>query len=582
MKIWGLFAVFLLVLVSSTIAQTDPEEDDIALEDLPDPNQESTEQEPEKPDSPKERPVYSKPVPNGNTYLAYTFDDPAEFEKKWIKSEAKKDDSDETIAKYDGVWAVEEPMDNAIQGDLALVLKSQAKHHAISSMLDKPFVFDKKPFVAQYEVRFQNGIECGGAYIKLLSDNPDLDLKQFRDKTPYTIMFGPDKCGLDYKFHFIFRHKHPRKGQFEEKHAKKPSASIDKFYTDKKTHLYTLVLFPDNTFEMYIDQGLINSGHLLQDFTPAVNPAKEIIDPNDRKPTDWDDREKIPDPEAVKPEDWDENAAETIPDSSAEKPSGWLDDEPELIADPEAQKPTDWDDDMDGDWEAPMINNPKCTDGAGCGEWKPPMIKNPEYKGKWKPPMIDNPSYKGKWAPRMIPNPDYFDDKNPFRMTTIKAVGLELWSMSDGITFDNFIITDSKNVADDWAAQTWAVKIAQEGSISGASVIDGFMHATNERPWLWGVLVIVLLIPVVLLSIWCCPKSGPIKPDALAERKKTDEPSPDDDEQEENVAENGEEEEENDEAAGGDSKENNQKKSKGHLEADDDSSTEKSTKKRHR
>lgn len=53
-------------------------------------------------------------------------------------------------------------------------------------------------------------------------------------------MFGPDKCGEDYKLHFIFRHKNPKTGEFEEKHAKKPDADLRTYYTDKKTHLYTL------------------------------------------------------------------------------------------------------------------------------------------------------------------------------------------------------------------------------------------------------------------------------------------------------------------------------------------------------
>lgn len=63
---------------------------------------------------------------------------------------------------------------------------------------------------------------------------------QFVDKTPYTIMFGPDKCGEDYKLHFIFRHKNSKTGEYEEKHAKKPDADLRTYYTDKKTHLYTL------------------------------------------------------------------------------------------------------------------------------------------------------------------------------------------------------------------------------------------------------------------------------------------------------------------------------------------------------
>lgn len=64
--------------------------------------------------------------------------------------------------------------------------------------------------------------------------------EQFHDRTPYSIMFGPDKCGEDYKLHFIFRHKNPLNGDMEEKHAKRPDVDLKKIYTDKKTHLFTL------------------------------------------------------------------------------------------------------------------------------------------------------------------------------------------------------------------------------------------------------------------------------------------------------------------------------------------------------
>ncbi|KAA0194600.1 Calnexin [Fasciolopsis buskii] len=162
--------------------------------------------------------------------------------------------------------------------------------------------------VIQYEVKFENGMECGGAYIKLLSATPNLDLLNFHDKTPYTIMFGPDKCGMDTKFHFIIRHKNMKTGEYEEKHAKKVTKDLESIFTDKRTHLFTL----------------------------------EIDDPKDKKPDDWDERETIVDEKATKPDDWDENAPEFITDESAVKPSGWLDDEPELIPDPNAEKPHDW------------------------------------------------------------------------------------------------------------------------------------------------------------------------------------------------------------------------------------------------
>lgn len=64
------------------------------------------------------------------------------------------------------------------------------------------------------------------------------------------------------------------------------------------------VLNPDNSYEMFIDQSSVSHGSLLHDVVPPVNPPKEIDDPTDSKPQDWDERAKIPDPEAVKPDDW--------------------------------------------------------------------------------------------------------------------------------------------------------------------------------------------------------------------------------------------------------------------------------------
>ena len=49
----------------------------------------------------------------------------------------------------------------------------------------------RKEFVVQYDLKLENGLQCGGAYIKLLRDSPELDLSQLNGSTPYTIMFGP-------------------------------------------------------------------------------------------------------------------------------------------------------------------------------------------------------------------------------------------------------------------------------------------------------------------------------------------------------------------------------------------------------
>lgn len=514
-----------------------------------------------------EKKNYEPPVIHGKPHLAETFDDKDSLKKKWTRSQAKKEDVDEDIAKYDGKWSLEEPKDSSLLGDLGLVLKSKAKHHAVSSKLERPFEFKGNPLIVSYEVKFQNGIDCGGAYIKLLSKQDKIDLKSFHDKTPYTVMFGPDKCGLDHKLHFIFRHKNPLTGEFEEKHANKPSASLDKYFTDKKTHLYTLVVNPDNSFEVLVDNKVVNSGSLLTDVNPPVNPPKEIDDPNDKKPDDWDDREKIQDPDAKKPDDWDENEPMEIPDEDAVKPDGWLDDEEALIPDPDAEKPEDWDDEMDGDWEAALIDNPKCKDAPGCGEWTRPNIPNPKYRGKWKPDMIDNPNYKGEWKPKRITNPDYFEDLAPYKMTPIDALGLELWSMTDEIVFDNFIVTDDRETHTRWVEQTWERKSAAEAAAgAGQGIWSTLMKSAEERPWLYAVYIVLVLLPIVLLSICLCPRSGPIKPEDIdAARKKTDEQSPDDDEKTEET----ENQEEETPGPGGDNETAKTKKSKAALEKEE-------------
>lgn len=77
---------------------------------------------------------------------------------------------------------------------------------------------------------------------------------------------------LSPQVHFIFRHKNPKTGEFEEKHLKlPPTPSIE-----KTTNLYTLIVKPDNTFQVLINGDSVKTGSLLEDFNPAVNPAKEI------------------------------------------------------------------------------------------------------------------------------------------------------------------------------------------------------------------------------------------------------------------------------------------------------------------
>merc|ERR1712206_3869 len=175
------------------------------------------------------------------------------------------------------------------------------------------------------------------------------------------------------------------------------------------SHLYRLVVKPDNTVRVEIDEEKIYEGSLKEDW--ELLKPKEIPDPADKKPEDWVDDSMMNDPESKKPDDWVEE---------------------KRIVDPAAKKPDDWDDEEDGDWEAPMIDNP-------------------EYKGEWSVKRISNPAYKGFWEQKKIANPEYKDDDNLYKYKDFGFLGFDLWQVKGGTIFDNIIITDDKAEADAFA-----------------------------------------------------------------------------------------------------------------------------------
>eukprot|EP00051_Salpingoeca_urceolata_P007240 m.95895 g.95895 ORF g.95895 m.95895 type:complete len:550 (+) comp15169_c0_seq2:158-1807(+) len=448
------------------------------------------------------------PYTQASALVEEHFDDG--WDSRWVQSQATKDGAAADIAKYNGVWEVQ---------DGALSIAEANRHYGIARPLSEPFDFSAgKTFVVQYEVKFQKPLECGGAYTKLLAASDDLDLTQMTDKTPFTIMFGPDKCGADAHLRFIYQHKSPATGKYREVHANAIPEAASLLFSDTKTHLVTLVVRGDNSFQIKVDDKQVAEGNLASDddFDPALAPPKTIDDPTDSKPSDWVDDEMMDDPEDQKPQDWDEDAPEYIKDPEATMPEEWDENAPEMIADPSAEKPQDWDDEEDGDWEPPQIRNPKCD--TGCGSWNAPEIYNPDYKGKWLPKRVKNPAYKGPWAPRQLPNPEHFTDDNPVAsLRPIAAFAYELWTVTSGYQFRNVYVGDSEAEAQALATELWKPRRDAEDAadISSPSFIeqaqeflDMAIESANEAPYLWVLYAFVLGIPLVLVCTCFFGSSG--------------------------------------------------------------------------
>jgi calreticulin len=233
-----------------------------------------------------------------------------------------------------------------------------ARHFAISAKIPE-FSNKGRTLVVQYSIKFEQDIECGGGYIKLMSGY--VNQKKYSGDTPYSLMFGPDICGTQTKkLHLILSYQ----GQ---NYPVKKDLQCE---TDRLTHVYTFILRPDASYSILVDNRERESGSMYTDWD--ILPPRKIKEVNAKKvspffkycimtrklhcenhltcmpslqPKDWDDREYIEDPDQVKPEGYDSI--------------------PREIPDPKDKKPDTWDDDDDG-------------------IWKPRRIPNPAYKGTWK------------------------------------------------------------------------------------------------------------------------------------------------------------------------------------------------------
>jgi len=322
------------------------------------------------------------------------------WEDRW--TQASKDDLGKFVSSAGEFF-------NDAEADAGIKTSEDAKFYGMAAKFDS-FSNEGKKMIVQFRVKHEQNIDCGGGYVKLFPGTQDVTgISDGDEKAPYNIMFGPDICGPGTrKVHVIFNYKGENK-------LTKATISAK---SDEDSHLYTLIVSPDNTYEVQIDGEKEHSGSLYEDFD-FLKP-KEINDPEVSKPDDWVDETMIDDPEDTKPDDWVEE---------------------KQIIDPEAEQPEDWDEEMDGEWEAPTIDNP-------------------EYKGDFSPKRIDNPEYKGEWVHPQVANPEYEHDDAVYDYADFGVIGFDLWQVKSGTIFDSVLIT---NDDDEAAAGVTAFKACSEG-----------------------------------------------------------------------------------------------------------------------
>jgi hypothetical protein len=82
-----------------------------------------------------------------------------------------------------------------------------AKHYGLATKLPSPLDPASGDGLAlQYELKLgPDGWTCGGGYMKLVTEDSKFTPEGLVDSTPYSIMFGPDKCGATNKVSLMER-----------------------------------------------------------------------------------------------------------------------------------------------------------------------------------------------------------------------------------------------------------------------------------------------------------------------------------------------------------------------------------------
>ncbi|XP_013001959.2 calreticulin-3 isoform X3 [Cavia porcellus] len=259
-------------------------------------------------------------------------------------------------------------------------------------------------------------MDCGGGYVKLFP--ADLDPRTLNSQSPYYIMFGPDICGFDFKkVHVILQFKN-------EYHANKKTI---KCKVDGFTHLYTLILRPDLTYEVKIDGQSTELGSIEHDWhlTSLRKTAAMVV---------------------AAAADTDQGRARTAQD--------WK----KHFLDARANKPSDWNSELDRDWPGPMLQKPPYQDGL-----KPEGI-NPDI-----------------WLHEKMSSTSYLTQYDLSEFENIGAIGLELWQVRSGTIFDNFLLTDDEAYAENFGKATWGQTKGPEKEMDDILIKEELIRAREEE-----------------------------------------------------------------------------------------------------
>jgi len=199
-------------------------------------------------------------IATGRIFFSEQFGDG--WEQRWVVSDVVKHGKQgKFVASAGSRWVRDAPE------DVGIMTGDDFAFYGISASFPS-FSNADRPLIIQYQVKHDKEPNCGGAYLKL---GPSLnDAMHFGDPTQFHIQFGPDTCGpSSQRTQLLF-------AQQGNSHLKKDNLPYKQEHG--LSHLYRMMLLPNGTVSVDIDEESIYQGSLSEDWELPDTADVHIFD----------------------------------------------------------------------------------------------------------------------------------------------------------------------------------------------------------------------------------------------------------------------------------------------------------------
>lgn len=169
---------------------------------------------------------------------------------RWVESDAHKEDGTKGLWGWDAGRVYVD-----FEEEMGIKTMTNNGKYQISADIGQTISNEGKMLIISYCLKMDQDPDCGGGYIKLFPEG--LDQKMMSENSTFYLMFGPDVF-LHYKHDVQLFYNY--EGTVYEN--RRPLKMAD----GPCYNMYTLIIYPNSTYEVRINNELYRAGPFCEDF----------------------------------------------------------------------------------------------------------------------------------------------------------------------------------------------------------------------------------------------------------------------------------------------------------------------------